>query len=217
MNQYEQLLARFDAARKAMPFVAVMRGVKPEECNAIGTVLYESGFRLIEVPLNSPEPFKSIAEFRAVLPEDALAGAGTVLNVEDVGKIKTWGGEMVFMPHADVAVIREAKKMGMVCVPGIATPTEALSALAAGANALKIFPAELISPKVVKSMRAILPKDILLLPFGGITPETMKPYIEAGAGAFGLGSALYKPGMSCEEVGERARSFAEAWKRLRQE
>ena len=214
MSQNEQLLARFDVARSVLPFVAVMRGIKPQECNAIGQGLYEVGFRLIEVPLNSPDPFSSISAFRAALPDDALIGAGTVLNVADVARIKASGGEMVFMPHADLAVIRAARAMNMLCIPGIATPTEAFSALAAGANALKVFPAELISPKVVRSMRAVLPKGTLLLPFGGITPETMKPYVDAGAGAFGLGSALYAPGLSCSEVVLRARSFAEAWRVL---
>ena len=207
---------RFTAALKKLPLIAVMRGVKPQEAEAIGHSLYKAGFRLIEVPLNSPDPFSSIAAFRSALPNDALIGAGTVLTADKVAQVKAAGGEMIYMPHADSAVIRAAKEADLICVPGIATPTEAFAALAAGADALKLFPAELIAPRIVKSIRAVLPKDTLLLPFGGITPDTMKAYVEAGAGAFGLGSALYSPGMSCEQVAVRATGFVEAWQLLAQ-
>ncbi len=215
MNSQQNLTGRFQAAVARLPFIAVLRGIKPEETEDIGRALYDAGFRLVEVPLNSPDPFTSIANFRRSLPADALVGAGTVLDPEKVAQLKACGGEMVFMPHSDLNVVRAAKAQGLLCVPGVATPTEAFAALAAGADGLKLFPAEMIAPKVVKSIRAVLPKDTLLLPFGGITPETMKPYVEAGAGAFGLGSALYSPGMSAAEVATRANGFAEAWQSLK--
>ena len=209
------LVKRFALALKELPLVAVLRGIKPEEAGAIGQGLYQVGFRLIEVPLNSPDPFASIDVIRRCVPMDALVGAGTVLRVDQVAQLKASGGDVVFMPHADVAVIHAAKAAGMLCIPGVATPTEAFSALAAGADGLKLFPGEMVTPPVVKAIRAVLPKDTLLLPFGGITTDTMKPYVDAGAGAFGLGSALYKPGMTCAQLVERAKAFVEAWQNLR--
>ncbi len=210
------LAERFALALNKLPLVGILRGIKPEEAEAIGQGLYETGFRLIEVPLNSPDPFASIAAIRRCLPGDALVGAGTVLRVDDVALLKASGGEVVFMPHADSAVIHAAKAAGLLCIPGVATPTEAFSALAAGADGLKLFPGEMVTPQVVKAIRAVLPKDTLLLPFGGITTDTMKPYVDAGARAFGLGSSLYKPGMSCAQVVERAKAFVDVWQTLRQ-
>ncbi|MBS1230627.1 MAG: dgoA [Proteobacteria bacterium] len=210
------LADRFALALKKLPLVAILRGIKPEEAEAIGLGLYQVGFRLIEVPLNSPDPFASIAAIRRSVPIDALVGAGTVLRVDNVAQLKASGGNAVFMPHADIAVIHAAKAAGLLCIPGVATPTEAFSALAAGADGLKLFPGEMVTPPVVKAIRAVLPKDTLLLPFGGITTDTMKPYVDAGAGAFGLGSALYKPGMTCAQVVERAKAFVEAWQKLQQ-
>ena len=210
------LAERFALALNKLPLVGILRGIKPEEAEAIGQGLYETGFRLIEVPLNSPDPFASIAAIRRCLPGDALVGAGTVLRVDDVALLKASGGEVVFMPHADSAVIHAAKAAGLLCIPGVATPTEAFSALAAGADGLKLFPGEMVTPQVVKAIRAVLPKDTLLLPFGGITTDTMKPYVDAGARAFGLGSSLYKPGMSCAQVVERAKAFVDVWQALRQ-
>ena len=210
------LADRFSLALKELPLVAILRGIKPQEAEAIGLGLYQAGFRLIEVPLNSPDPFASIAAIRRNVPVDALVGAGTVLRVDDVALLKASGGEVVFMPHADCAVIHAAKAAGLLCIPGVATPTEAFSALAAGADGLKLFPGEMVTPQVVKAIRAVLPKDTLLLPFGGITTDTMKPYVDAGARAFGLGSSLYKPGMSCAQVVERAKAFVDVWQALRQ-
>lgn len=210
------LADRFALALNKLPLVGILRGIKPEEAEAIGQGLYEAGFRLIEVPLNSPDPFASIAAIRRRVPSDALVGAGTVLRVDDVALLKASGGEVVFMPHADSAVIHAAKAAGLLCIPGVATPTEAFSALAAGADGLKLFPGEMVTPQVVKAIRAVLPKDTLLLPFGGITTDTMKPYVDAGARAFGLGSSLYKPGMSCAQVVERAKAFVDVWQTLRQ-
>lgn len=166
------------------------------------------------MPLNSPDPFTSIAAIRRVLPEDALVGAGTVLTIGQVAQLKDCGGELAVMPHADTAVIRAAKEAGLVCAPGVVTPTEAFAALAAGADALKIFPAELVTPAILKAIRVVLPKGTRLLPVGGITPDNMQPYVDAGATGFGLGSALYKPGMTADEVAGIARRFVASWKML---
>ena len=206
---------RFAAASAQLPLVAILRGITPGESVAIGRRLYEAGFRMIEVPLNSPEPFKSIAAIRQSLPDDALVGAGTVLTVDQVRELKDSGGDLTVMPHADTAVIRAAKAAGMVCTPGVVTPTEAFAALAAGADALKIFPAEMVTPAILKAIRVVLPKGTRLLPVGGITPDNMQPYLEAGATGFGLGSALYKPGMAVDDVAAVARQFVAAWEGLR--
>lgn len=206
---------RFAAASAQLPLVAILRGITPGESVAIGRRLYEAGFRMIEVPLNSPEPFKSIAAIRQSLPDDALVGAGTVLTVEQVRELKDSGGDLTVMPHADTAVIRAAKAAGMACTPGVVTPTEAFAALAAGADALKIFPAEMVTPAILKAIRVVLPKGTRLLPVGGITPDNMQPYLEAGATGFGLGSALYKPGMTVDDVAAVARQFVAAWEGLR--
>lgn len=208
------LTSRFESSAQALPLVAILRGITPAEAEPVATALRGAGFRLIEVPLNSPQPFDSIARMRRALPADTLVGAGTVLTTADVQRLADAGGELVVMPHADTAVIRAAKAAGLLCVPGVATPTEAFAALAAGADALKLFPAELVTPSVVKAMRAVLPKTLRLLPVGGITPDNMGPYVQAGANGFGLGSALYAPGTPAAEVATRARRFVEAWRAL---
>lgn len=203
-----------DQALQQLPLVAILRGVKPDDVEAIADVLYIEGFRVIEVPLNSPQALDSIARLARRMPDDAMIGAGTVLSADAVRDVQIAGGRLIVMPHADVAVIRVAKARGLACVPGAATPTEAFAALQAGADALKLFPAELITPPVVKAMRAVLPKELRLLPVGGITPESMAAYRKAGAAGFGLGSALYAPGMTAADVAQRARAFAEAWRTL---
>lgn len=194
--------------------IAILRGLRSDEAQDIGLALYKAGFRLIEVPLNSPDPLASIRILRDALPIDCLVGAGTVLNSADCERIQHAGGELIVMPHSDAAVIRAAKAAGLACVPGVATPTEAYAALAAGADALKLFPAEQLGPAVLKAWRAVLRPPIAILPVGGITPDTMTAYIQAGASGFGLGSALYKPGFTAEEVGRCARDFIAAWRRL---
>jgi 2-dehydro-3-deoxyphosphogalactonate aldolase len=194
-----------------VPLVAILRGVESDEVVAIGQALIEVGFRAIEVPLNSPEPLRSIAALAEAFGERALIGAGTVLEAADVGRIAGAGGRLIVMPHADRAVIRAAKTLGLCCVPGVATPTEAFGALAAGADALKMFPAEALPPAVIRAWRAVLPKEVWLLPVGGITPEAMAAYVAAGANGFGLGSALYQPGLGPMEVAARARTFAVAY------
>jgi len=203
-----------DAALKYLPLVAILRGVKPEEVEAIADALYAEGFRVIEVPLNSPNALDSIARLARRMPADAVVGAGTVLSVQAVADVDAAGGKVIVMPHADVEVIRAAKARGLFCVPGAATPTEAFAAVHAGADAVKLFPAELVTPTIVKAMRAVLPKDLRLLPVGGITPDNMTPYVKAGAAGFGLGSALYSPGLSAAEVAQRARAFVQAWRAL---
>jgi len=194
--------------------VAILRGLRPDEAAGIGCALYEAGFRLIEVPLNSPEPLESIRILCGVLPADCLVGAGTVLDPEDCKRIRQAGGELVVMPHSDAAVIRAAKATGLACVPGVATPTEAYAALAAGADALKLFPAEQLGPAALKAWRAVLRPPVAILPVGGITPDTMTAYVQAGASGFGLGSALYKPGLAAADVARRAQDFIAAWRRL---
>ncbi|WP_028100646.1 2-dehydro-3-deoxy-6-phosphogalactonate aldolase [Pseudoduganella violaceinigra] len=203
----------FDAAFAALPLVAILRGIEPQEAESIGAALYEAGFRMIEVPLNSPQPLDSIARLARSLPGDAMLGAGTVLGINSVYDVRNAGGRLIVMPHADTAVIRSAKAAGMFCVPGAATPTEAFAAVHAGADALKLFPAELVTPSVMRAMRAVLPHALPLLPVGGITSESMAIWRIAGASGFGLGSALYKPGLDAGAVAERARAFIAAWKK----
>lgn len=203
---------RFETALQHLPLVAILRGLTPTEAEPVAHTLYQAGFRLIEVPLNSPDPFTSIARIRQCLPDDALVGAGTVLEASDVSRLQDIGGELVVMPHADTSVISAAKALGLICMPGIVTPTEALAALKAGANALKLFPAELVTPAIMKAMRPILPKGTRLFPVGGITPDTMAPFLATGASGFGLGSALYSPGVSLAQLSRQAECFVAAWK-----
>jgi 2-dehydro-3-deoxyphosphogalactonate aldolase len=197
-----------------LPLIAILRGVEPGEAVAIGQALIDAGFRAIEVPLNSPEPLRSIAALADAVGEHALIGAGTVLDPADVDRVADVGGRLIVMPHADHAVMRAAKTLALWCMPGVATPTEAFGALAAGADALKMFPAEALPPAAVKAWRAVLPKDAWLLPVGGITPERMAPYLTAGANGFGLGSALYQRGRTPAEVAARAAAFASAYRDL---
>lgn len=191
--------------------IAILRGVQPHEAEDIGNALYTAGFRLIEVPLNSPDPLSSIRAMRAALPTDCLIGAGTVLNPDDCARVQDAGGELIVMPHSDAAVIRAAKKLGMASCPGVATPTEAFAALAAGADVLKMFPAEQLGAAVLKAWRAVMRPPIALVPVGGITPDNLSVFAQAGASGFGLGSALYKPGLTATDVGQNARAFVAAW------
>lgn len=195
-----------------LPLVAILRGLTPDEAVDIGRALVGAGFRMLEVPLNSPQPFESIRRMVDALGDDTLIGAGTVLNPAHVKSVADAGGRLIVMPHADVSVIRAAKQAGLYCVPGVATPTEAFAALAAGADALKLFPAEQAGPAVLKAWRAVLPKDLAVLPVGGIAPDTMGPWIAAGANGFGIGSALYAPGRPASDVAARARAFADGWR-----
>ncbi len=202
-------LEKFAGAMQALPLVAILRGLTPDEAAAIGDAIVEPGFRLLEVPLNSPDPYASIASMHDRFP-DALVGAGTVLDVRQVREVHAAGGELIVSPNFDADVVREAVKLGMVCLPGVMTPTEAFGALAAGATGLKLFPAELASPAVVKALLAVLPKGTSLMPVGGITPHNMAEWRAAGAAGFGIGSALYKPGKSAAAVRESALEFVAA-------
>lgn len=194
-----------------LPLVAILRGLTPEEAPAIGAALFEAGFRILEVPLNSPRPLDSIARLASDLGDHCLVGAGTVLTPAQVGEVARAGGRLIVMPHADTAVISAAHDAGLRCTPGVATPTEAFAALHAGADALKLFPAEQLPPSVLKAWLSVLPRGTALLPVGGITPERMTDYRLAGAAGFGIGSALYAPGMDSVEVGRRARAYVDAW------
>jgi len=197
-----------------LPLVAILRGLAPDEAVATGRAIVDTGFRMLEVPLNSPRPIDSIARLAAALGDDVLVGAGTVMTPADVDAVATAGGQLVVMPHADTTVIRAAKAAGLLCVPGVATPTEAFAALAAGADGLKLFPAEQFSPAVLKAWRAVLPREVPVLPVGGIAPGNMAPWVAAGAAGFGIGSALYAPGRTLDDTAQRARAFAQAWHQL---
>jgi 2-dehydro-3-deoxyphosphogalactonate aldolase len=203
-------LTDFDAAFARCPLIAILRGVRPDEIEAIADALLDAGFTLIEVPLNSPDPLDSIARLARRCGGRAVVGAGTVLRAADVAAVQKAGGTMIISPNANLDVIRATAAAGLVSLPGIATPSEAFAALDAGATALKLFPAEAASPAVVKAMRAVLPRDARVLPVGGIAPDTMAPWLKAGAAGFGLGSALYAAGMSAAEVANRARAFVAA-------
>ena len=194
--------------------IAILRGLRPDEAQAVGQVLYDAGFRVIEVPLNSPDPYASIRTLRDSLPADCLIGAGTVLTPEQVERVKAAGGQVIVMPHSDAKVLRAAKAAGLYLSPGVATPTEAFAALAEGADVLKLFPAEQMGPSVIKAWLAVLPAGTLLLPVGGITPDNMQVFTDAGAKGFGLGSGLFKPGMTVDQVASRAHAYVAAWKAL---
>ncbi len=204
----------FDAAFARCPLVAILRGVRPDEVEDIGDALVDAGFTILEVPLNSPDPYDSVARLAARLKGYAVVGAGTVLNVDAVERVEAAGGTIIISPNADTRVIAAAAARGLVSMPGIATPTEAFAALEAGAAALKLFPAEAASPAVMKAMRAVLPKGVRMLPVGGIVPSKLDEWHQAGAAGYGLGSALYVPGMDAATVGERARAFVTAWAAL---
>jgi len=200
----------FDQAFAECPLVAILRGLQPDEAEDVGEALVDAGFTLIEVPLNSPDPLESIARLARRFAGRAVIGAGTVLRVADVAAVRAAGGTMIISPNANVAVIAASAAAELVSLPGVVTPTEAFAALDAGATALKLFPAEGSSPTVLKAMRAVLPKTVRVLPVGGIGPDNMGPWLDAGAAGFGLGSALYKPGLSAAAVGENARAFIAA-------
>ncbi len=200
---------KFEAALSHLPLIAILRGLPAQQALVVGEALTSAGWPLIEVPLNSPDPLTSIAALAGNFPQ-AMIGAGTVLTPDDVRNVHAAGGQLIVSPHFNPAVLREAVRLGLVCLPGVMTATEAFAALAAGASGLKLFPAEMISPAVVRALCAVLPAGTRLLPVGGITPENMSSYLAAGATGFGIGSALYRPAMDAKQVQAHALSFISA-------
>lgn len=202
--------SRFTAAMQACPLIAILRGVTPDEAVPVGEALIHVGWQLIEVPLNSPSPLISIASLANAFPQ-VLVGAGTVLTSAQVREVHDAGGRLVVAPNFNAEVVREAVRLGMVCLPGVLTPTEAFAALAQGATGLKLFPAEMMSPAALKALRAVLPAETLVLPVGGISPTNMGPWRAAGASGFGIGSALYRPSLGVDGVRQNALDFLAAW------
>jgi len=201
-----------NAQNLPLPLVAILRGLLPAEVQPLGTALFDAGFRMLEVPLNRPGALDCIAALRAIAPAGSLVGGGTMLSVADVDNVHAAGGQLMVAPNCEPVVIRRAAELGMWCAPGIATPTEAFTALRSGAHALKIFPADMVGYFGLAALRSVLPPDTPLWPVGGITPESLAPWRAAGATGFGIGSQLYQPGVSAEALSARARAFVEAWR-----
>jgi 2-dehydro-3-deoxyphosphogalactonate aldolase len=193
------------------PLIAILRGVTPDEADSIAAVIVEAGFGAIEVPLNSPDPLASIEIIARLFGDQVLVGAGTVLESREVDEAAEAGAKLVVAPNADPEVIRRASRLGLAALPGVATMTEVFAALKAGASGLKLFPGEAFPPEIVRAWRAVLPKETQLYPVGGVTPERIGPYRRAGANGFGIGSSLYKPGASAEQVAKSAQAFVKAW------
>jgi 2-dehydro-3-deoxyphosphogalactonate aldolase len=200
-------MTRFDP-----PLIAILRGLAPEEAAAVGAALVEAGIGALEVPLNSPLPFESLQRLSACLPEGVALGAGTVLSAEDVERAVGHGARFIVAPNFDAEVVRAAKRAGVLSMPGVATPTEGFAALAAGADVLKLFPAEQMPPAIVKAWRAVMPAGTLLYPVGGIDAENIAAYRRAGADGFGVGSAIYRPGTGPEAVADAARRLVTAFR-----
>jgi 2-dehydro-3-deoxyphosphogalactonate aldolase len=208
-------MTEFDERLRRCPFVAILRGITPSETDAVADVLLAAGFEIVEIPLNSPDPFTSIAQLAKRFGQKLLIGAGTVMDVASVGRVANAGGRLIVAPNADPRVVRAAKEVKLFSVPAFATPTEAFRMIEEGADALKLFPAEGSSPGVLAAMRAVLPRDMAVLPVGGIRPDGLAPWLAAGAAGFGLGSALYRAGDSAAQVADRARAFTQALQALR--
>jgi len=196
---------------RRMPLVAILRGLDVAQAKDVGLALYQAGFRTLEVPLNRPGALDCIDQLVQALPADALVGGGTMLTVTDVDAVHAAGGRLMVSPNCDARVIRHAAALGMLCAPGIATPTEAFAALEAGAHALKLFPAEMVGHGGLKAMRSVLPEGTDFWPVGGITPDSIGGWVKAGATGFGIGSQLYAPGTTSSEVLVRSRTYVAAW------
>jgi 2-dehydro-3-deoxyphosphogalactonate aldolase len=205
----------FEEASEACGIVAILRGVKPSEVVAIGQALCDAGIRVVEVPLNSPDPFVSIAALADHFRDRLIVGAGTVLDIPSVDNLKAAGGTISVSPDCNSAVIARAVEQGLVPLPGVFTPTEAFTAIRAGASHLKLFPAEAASPVTVKAWKAVLPKDVKIYAVGGVTPSNMQAWADAGCSGFGIGSNIYKPGMTADDVGKAAQQFVAAWNGLK--
>ena len=206
-------MSRWDQAFAELPLIAILRGLQPERAIEVTDVLEQAGFRIIEVPLNSPDPLRSIESMAARFGDRLIIGAGTVLTVDEVDDVVRAGGQLVVAPNLNPAVGATAIAHDALWCPGVMTPTEAFQALDQGASALKFFPAELVSPKAIGALRAVLPESTAIIVVGGITPDTIEPYQRAGARGFGLGSALFKPEYSLSEIAERAAAFVAAYSR----
>ena len=198
-----------------MPLIAILRGLKPDEAIDVASALKDAGFLCLEIPLNSPDPFTSIERLTKTFGDELLIGTGTVLNEADVAASHKAGAQFIVSPNVNADVIRKTKSLGMLSLPGFATPSEAFAALGAGADALKLFPAEAASPAVLRAMKAVLPTNYPVFPVGGISVDNMADYHAAGAAGFGIGSSVYKSGIAAGEVGKRAASFVQAWCNLR--
>jgi len=195
--------------------VAILRGVTSAEVVDVATALHNAGIRIVEVPLNSPDPFNSIEKLALTFKTELIVGAGTVLSTQDVNLLKHHGGQISVSPDCNPEVISLAVKMGMIPLPGVFTPTEAFAAIKAGAHHLKLFPAEAASPATIKAWKAVLPKHVKLFAVGGVTPENMGDWLKAGASGFGIGSSLYRPGMTIAQVEDAANNLVQAWKRAK--
>lgn len=196
-----------------LPLIAILRGITPEEAASVAQTLLDCGFTYLEVPLNSPRPLESIAAMAHIVGDKGFVGAGTVLTEQQVHQVAVAGGQLIISPNAEPSVIRASGELGLLSLPGISTPSEAFSALRAGASALKLFPAELVTPAVTKAMRAVLPADAVCLPVGGIGADAvqMRSYLQSGANGFGLGGGLYQPGITLTALRERALAYQAAW------
>ena len=210
MPELTRFESHFETCFGAMPLVAILRGIQPHEAVAVGEALVAAGITILEVPLNSPEPLDSISRLARAVGDRASVGAGTVLEPEAVDAVFEAGGQIIVSPNCDAAVIRRTRARGMVSLPGCLTPSEAFAALKAGAHAVKLFPGELVTPGVAKAMAAVLPKKTRLLVVGGVSADSLKDWRGGPVQGFGIGSSLYKPGISADEVGKRARALTDA-------
>ena len=206
------MMANFLSYLKKYPLIAILRGITPAEVIKISEVLVNKNFKIIEIPLNSPDPIKSIEMLVSHFKDEAIIGAGTVMDLESIKMIAEAGARLSVMPNGNVRIVKAAKARGLITIPGVYTPTEAFAMIESGADALKLFPAEGAPPMVLKAMKAVLPTAVPILPVGSITPDKMAEYQKAGANGFGLGSALYKPGMTVDEVAQNADAFNEGLK-----
>jgi 2-dehydro-3-deoxyphosphogalactonate aldolase len=210
MTNPESLLTQ----TRRMPLIAILRGLDPVNAAQMGGVLVQSGFRALEVPLNRPGALQCIEILVKSLPSEVLVGGGTMLTVSDVNDVYAAGGRLMVAPNCDTRVIERAVTLGMLAAPGVVTPSEAFAALQAGAHALKLFPSELVGPGGLKALKSVLPNGTDVWPVGGITPESMAPWVAAGATGFGIGSQLFTPGKSPEQVAAMAHKFVAAWRDL---
>jgi 2-dehydro-3-deoxyphosphogalactonate aldolase len=216
-NREAMVRQRWQAALQACPVVAILRGIKPEEALNIGKALVHAGITIIEVPTNSPNAFESVRLLVEHLPTDIVVGAGTCLTEEHVEQVAAAGATLVVSPNVEEEVIRRSKTLGLICLPGVATPTEAFAALKLGATGLKAFPGEQIPPQILKAWKAVLPKDVTLLAVGGVTVDNAHTFWNVGVNGFGIGTAIYKPGLSAEQVQKNAASFVSRIRELKVE